>query len=212
MSIQTDLTRIKNAKAAIKAAIEGKGVTVPDGTLLDGMAALIESIEAGGGGGGDFDFSLLGGVNFVKSGSFTPAEDKSSVFVTDNDFVTITPKLYIVYTESVLTITNKFLPLAIIQADISDDTGFVLGVWTNGLDSFVTTSTTYTKPFNFNATSSVTTTDNYYKFYSSSTLCPCSKTRYGFLARASSYRGGSLSYAGYFEAGSTYNYVYMGVK
>ena len=47
MSIQTDLTRIKNAKAAIKAAIEGKGVTVPSGTLLDGMAALIESIEAG---------------------------------------------------------------------------------------------------------------------------------------------------------------------
>lgn len=49
VSIQTDLTRIKNAKAAIKAAIEGKGVTVPDATLLDGMAALIESIEAGGG-------------------------------------------------------------------------------------------------------------------------------------------------------------------
>lgn len=51
MSIQTDLTRIKSAKAAIKAAIEGKGVTVPDATLLDGMAALIDSIEAGGGGG-----------------------------------------------------------------------------------------------------------------------------------------------------------------
>ena len=49
MSIQTDLTRIKNAKSAIKAAIEGKGVTVPDTTLLDGMASLIESIEAGGG-------------------------------------------------------------------------------------------------------------------------------------------------------------------
>ena len=51
MSIQTELTRITNAKAAIKTAIEGKGVTVPAGTLLDGMAALIESIEAGGGGG-----------------------------------------------------------------------------------------------------------------------------------------------------------------
>ena len=53
MSIQTDLTRITNAKAAIKTAIEGKGVTVPDGTLLDGMASLIESIEAGGGGAGE---------------------------------------------------------------------------------------------------------------------------------------------------------------
>ena len=50
MGIQTELTRIINAKAAIKAAVEGKGVTVPDGTLLDGMAALIEAIEAGGGG------------------------------------------------------------------------------------------------------------------------------------------------------------------
>ena len=49
MSIQTELTRITNAKAAIKTAIEGKGVTVPSGTLLDGMATLIESIEAGGG-------------------------------------------------------------------------------------------------------------------------------------------------------------------
>ena len=51
MSIQTELTRITNAKSAIKTAIEGKGVTVPAGTLLDGMASLIESIEAGGGGG-----------------------------------------------------------------------------------------------------------------------------------------------------------------
>ena len=34
--------------ASIVAAVEGKGVTVPSGTLIDGMAALIESIEAGG--------------------------------------------------------------------------------------------------------------------------------------------------------------------
>ena len=47
MSIQTELTRITNAKAAIKTAIEGKGVTVPAGTLLDGMASLIDSIPAG---------------------------------------------------------------------------------------------------------------------------------------------------------------------
>ena len=35
--------------ASIVAAVEGKGVTVPVGTLLNGMAALIESIESGGG-------------------------------------------------------------------------------------------------------------------------------------------------------------------
>ena len=67
MSIQTELTRITNAKAAIKTAIEGKGVTVPDGTLLDGMAALIDSIEAGGGN--------------VASGTFTPADRLSDVTV-----------------------------------------------------------------------------------------------------------------------------------
>lgn len=50
MSVQSEITRLENAKSAIKAAIEGKGVTVPDATLLDGMAALIDSIEAGGGG------------------------------------------------------------------------------------------------------------------------------------------------------------------
>lgn len=65
MSIQTELTRITNAKAAIKTAIEGKGVTVPDGTLLDGMASLIESIEAGG---GEFKVAL---------GTYTPAETKT---------------------------------------------------------------------------------------------------------------------------------------
>lgn len=50
MSIATEVSRLQDAKAAIKAAIEGKGVTVPDGTLLDGMATLIAAIEAGGGG------------------------------------------------------------------------------------------------------------------------------------------------------------------
>ena len=48
MSIQTEITRIESAKTAIATAIEGKGVTVPTGTKLDGMAPLIESIEAGG--------------------------------------------------------------------------------------------------------------------------------------------------------------------
>ena len=49
MSVQTEITRIQNAKAAIKEAIEGKGVTVPDATMLDGMAPLIASIQTGGG-------------------------------------------------------------------------------------------------------------------------------------------------------------------
>ena len=68
MSIQTELTRLTNAKAAIQTAIEGKGVTVPDGTMLDGMAALIESIEAGGVDLGDYFTDI-----FI--GTLIPAED-----------------------------------------------------------------------------------------------------------------------------------------
>ena len=80
MSIQADLSRIINAKAAIKAAIEGKGVTVPDATLLDGMASLIESIEAGGGA----DISpWIDMVTF----SITPAEDLTG----DIDFTSFIP-------------------------------------------------------------------------------------------------------------------------
>ena len=69
MSVQTELTRITNAKAAIKTAIEGKGVTVPEATLLDGMASLIESIEAGG----------------------APSLQSKSVTYTANGTATITP-------------------------------------------------------------------------------------------------------------------------
>ena len=78
MSIQTELTRITNAKSAIKTAIEGKGVTVPDGTLLDGMAALIESIEAGGGSGGKAYKIVSGYLSSTSTdtdGSFTLAHN-----------------------------------------------------------------------------------------------------------------------------------------
>ena len=70
MSIQTELTRITNAKSAIKTAIEGKGVTVPNGTLLDGMAALIESIESGGGGG-----------TKISIGTYTPTNGTAHITV-----------------------------------------------------------------------------------------------------------------------------------
>ena len=70
MSIQTELTRLTNAKAAIQTAIEGKGVTVPSGTLLDGMAALIESIEAGGA--------------KIATGSFTPTAACNYYEITHN--------------------------------------------------------------------------------------------------------------------------------
>ena len=93
MSIQTELTRITNAKAAIKTAIEGKGVTVPAGTLLDGMASLIESIEGGGGGGSS---------NFA-TGTFTPETDitcsATDPFVVQHNLGRI-PKAFFMYVSS----------------------------------------------------------------------------------------------------------------
>ena len=82
MSIQTELTRITNAKAAVKAAIEGKGVTVPDGTLLDGMAPLIESIEAGGG-------------YEITTGNITPSETTTSLSWEHG--LSTTPSLVLIY-------------------------------------------------------------------------------------------------------------------
>lgn len=44
MSIATEISRLQSAKADIKTSIEGKGVTVPSATTLDGYSALIDSI------------------------------------------------------------------------------------------------------------------------------------------------------------------------
>lgn len=76
MSIKTEITRLQNAKASIKTAIEGKGVTVPDGTKLDGMAALVDSISSGGGSSSETWVlnvsgvltSTFTGISFVSNG------------------------------------------------------------------------------------------------------------------------------------------------
>lgn len=54
MSIATEITRLQTAKADLKTAIEGKGVSVSSSATLDDYAALVDSIS---GGGGDVNFS-----------------------------------------------------------------------------------------------------------------------------------------------------------
>ena len=103
MSIQTELTRITNAKAAIKTAIEGKGVTVPDGTLLDGMASLIESIEAGG---GDFNFDGYTGITKATSGTYTVAEDKKTISIRHG--LGETPKIALALPEYAPSVTTNY--------------------------------------------------------------------------------------------------------
>ena len=100
MSIQTELTRITNAKAAIKTAIEGKGVTVPSGTLLDGMAALIESIQAGG----DFNSTVVKGSFTLSERTKIPNQTNPTsdafIFEHNSGFV---PRAVFLYTEKIAT-------------------------------------------------------------------------------------------------------------
>ena len=98
MSIQTELTRITNAKSAIKAAIEGKGVTVPDGTLLDGMASLIESIEAGG---GDSGFTC---------GLITPADTTASQLEIEHGLGTVPALIFIAAADNKNSVYNRSRP------------------------------------------------------------------------------------------------------
>lgn len=50
MSIASEITRLQQAKADIKSAIEGKGVTVPSDATLDAYDGYIDDIPSGGGG------------------------------------------------------------------------------------------------------------------------------------------------------------------
>ena len=91
MSVQSEITRIESAKTAIVTAIEGKGVTVPEGTKLDGLAALVESIEAGGG-------------NFA-TGTFTTTDDITSNVVINHN-LGVKPKFIIVLCTDPRTYSN----------------------------------------------------------------------------------------------------------
>ena len=72
MSIASEITRLQGAKADLATAIEGKGVTVPSATKLDGYADLVDAISQGGG----------GGTMQSKSVSYTPSTSAQSQAVT----------------------------------------------------------------------------------------------------------------------------------
>ena len=50
MAISDELSRIISAKAAIKTALENKGLTIGDSSTLDEFPALIDDMPTGGGG------------------------------------------------------------------------------------------------------------------------------------------------------------------
>lgn len=73
MSIQSEIDRLTAAKTDIAAAIAAKSVTVPDGTGLDGMAALIGQISGGSSIQMASGFRAYTGGNAIVSGlAFAP--------------------------------------------------------------------------------------------------------------------------------------------
>lgn len=72
MSISSQITRINNAKAAIKTAIAEKGVTVPSTASIDDMPTYISQIEASGG-----DADKVDGFHFavINKGETIPIND-----------------------------------------------------------------------------------------------------------------------------------------
>ena len=155
MSVQSEITRLENAKADIKAAIEGKGVTVPESTLLDGMASLIESIEAGG---GDV---VLGEITFTSSENVTLTDAfpvRSQV-----------PKAFFWFEKGLDysdTTHTKRRPLALIAArydggTTNDTAGIYAGAYaqaSSGSSSFSVVKLNATNMFNQNSASA---TSNY---------------------------------------------------
>lgn len=63
MSIASEITRLQNAKASIKSAIENKGVQVPSNALLDTFSTYIAQIS-----GGSSNIT-------IETGTYTPTED-----------------------------------------------------------------------------------------------------------------------------------------
>lgn len=68
MSVASEITRLSSAKAAIRTAIQAKGVTVPSSATLDDYADYVDDIQTGGGGAtlvptaGDYPVVSNGGL------------------------------------------------------------------------------------------------------------------------------------------------------
>ena len=101
MSIQTQIDRISESVSAALTALTEKGVTVPDGTKVDGLAALIAAIESGG------------GSATIATGSFFPNFANPNVTVTHG--LGVVPNFAICYRSMSGLVTsrnNAFIYLA----------------------------------------------------------------------------------------------------
>ena len=97
MGLDAMATNINGAKTAVDAALAAlteKGVTVPAGTKVDGLAALIAAIEAGG------------GLTMAR-GEYTPAENQNNAIIEHG--LGKAPSLFILLTKSVYLTGKSYL-------------------------------------------------------------------------------------------------------
>lgn len=62
MSVQTDKARLETAKTNLAAYLTEKNVTIPEGTLLDGLVDLLSSVPGGG-----IDFGALQPIYWTRN-------------------------------------------------------------------------------------------------------------------------------------------------
>ena len=76
-NLEPKINRIATAVTSALSALTAKGVTVPEGANVESLAALIESIEAGGGGGKEYKIvsGYLSSTITDTDGSFTLAHN-----------------------------------------------------------------------------------------------------------------------------------------
>lgn len=82
MAISDEITRLQQAKAALKTSIEGKGVTVSSSATLDDYADLVDSIEAGGGNGdGKYLYVNLDNAGTTQSNPYVIQLEQEPIFI-----------------------------------------------------------------------------------------------------------------------------------
>lgn len=117
MSVGTEISRLENAKAAITTAIAGKGVTVPSGTKLDSMAALIDSIEAGGGANELLEW--FGGSKYYTT-TITPTSNVVQITITPDDATILDSLKFLLVTQDIPAARNVMKTRAIARAPSAD--------------------------------------------------------------------------------------------
>lgn len=108
MSVETELAKIQadyetlnNTKSALKASIEGKGVSVPSNTKMSGFPSLIDSIVQGGG--------LPSGISKLDFGTITVSSNISTTAQTFTHNLGVIPDLMIVWADSNVATTYSML-------------------------------------------------------------------------------------------------------